>query len=313
MNQSENSPRFDISTYLPLGVGAISLFGICLLLVASRIASPRSTVEIPDTATPFRYLFIGTEPGISSAVPSQDGTPGEEGFELTPDAASTRPVGFAITAQSGFSGSGSNPTAVDMTQQDSLSLTPENPIGTVPSLRTPTLIPRPGLPTPTRSGITNTPVSLFTLSGPTNTVAVTLTRTPTSAAPPPLGAGTYDDIESRLNYTGSWDSQTNVPDAESGTLHVSSTIGNTITFRFIGDQIRIFYQSGSGLGFITAKIDEQEYPPLSQNGPPTVNSEWAITGLTNATHTMIITHSSGGSINLDQIIVPDIASATATP
>jgi hypothetical protein len=132
-----------------------------------------------------------------------------------------------------------------------------------------------------------------------------------------LISGTYDNADLRITYNGSWVYQTGVPGAESGTLHVSQTIGNTITFRFIGDQLRIFYQSGAGLGFMTTVIDALEYPPLNQNGPPSVNSEWAITGLTSGTHTVTITHSSGGSINLDQIIVPDIASstpsATSTP
>jgi hypothetical protein len=304
MNPNETPPRFDISTFLPLGVGAISLFGICLLLIASRLATPRATVQVPDTATPFRYLFLGTEPGISSAMPS----PGEEGFELTPgnSITSTREVGFSITAQSGFAGLNSRTPTSRATQQPTLTPSPGSRTRTV----TPTLPTR--FATVTRVGITNTPATLLTVPGPTNTVAAIPTQTPGSAAPPPLNSGTYDDTDPRLIYSGSWVNQTGVPGAESGTLHVSQTIGNTITFRFIGDQLRIFYQSGSGLGFMTAVIDGQQYPPLNLNGLPSVNSEWAITSLTNATHTVTITHSSGGSINLDQIIVPDVASATGT-
>lgn len=300
MNPNENSPRFDISTFLPLGVGAISLFGICLLLIASRLATPRSTVQVPDTATPFRYLFLGTEPGISSAVPS----PGEEGLELTPGVSitSTREAGFSITAQSGFAGLNSKTPTSKPTQTTSSTLSPSSPTRTV----TPSLPTR--FATVTRVGITNTPVTLFTVPGPTNTVAVAPTQTPASAAPPPLNSGTYDDTDPRLIYSGSWVNQTGVPGAESGTLHVSQTIGNTITFRFIGDQIRIFYQPGTGLGFMTAVIDGDPYDPQNQS----VNSEWAITGLSNATHTVTLTHSSGGSINLDQVIVPDITPSTAT-
>src|ERR1044071_4061931 len=69
MEPNENRPRIEMSTFVPLGVGVLSLFGICLILVASRLASPRSTVEVPDTATPFHYLFLGTEPGITTLTP----------------------------------------------------------------------------------------------------------------------------------------------------------------------------------------------------------------------------------------------------
>lgn len=308
MDQNENSPRFDISTFVPLGVGAISLFGICLLLIASRIASPRSTVQVPDTATPFRYLFLGTEPGISSAVPSQDGTVG-------PDVAitGTRRVGFSITAQSGFS-DGTAP-APNATQQRPSNLTPGNPDGTVQSLSSPTRTVVPALtsrsPTPTRAGITNTPVTLFTASVPTSTVGVlpTFTRTPTSVSAPPMNPGTYDDTDLHLTYVGNWVSQTNVGGAENNTLHVSIVQGNTITFRFIGDQLRIFCQSGSGLGLMTIEIDGEVHPAQFNQ---TVSDELAITGLTNATHSVTLTHFTGGSINLDQIIIPDITLPTAT-
>jgi hypothetical protein len=306
MNPSDNSPRFDISTFLPLAVGAVSLFGICLLLIASRLATPRSTVQVPDTATPFRYLFLGTEPGISSAVPS----PGEDGFDLTPETSitSTRQVGFSITAQSGFAGLSSKTPASRATQLTSSNLTSSS---SLPTLTASPPFPN-SFPTTTRPGVTSTPVTLFTVPAPPSTSVAVPTQTPASAAPPPLISGTYDNADLRITYNGSWVYQTGVPGAEGGTLHVSQTIGNTITFRFIGDQLRIFYQSGAGLGFMTTVIDALEYPPLNQNGPPSVNSEWAITGLTNATHTVTITHSSGGSINLDQLIVPDIASATST-
>jgi hypothetical protein len=89
-------------------------------------------------------------------------------------------------------------------------------------------------------------------------------------------------------------------------------LNNTITFRFIGDQLRIIYQSGSSLGTLTAVIDGTTYPPLNQSGSPSTRSEWAITGLSIGTHVVTLTHSSGGSINIDQVIVPDI-SPTFTP
>jgi hypothetical protein len=124
---------------------------------------------------------------------------------------------------------------------------------------------------------------------------------------------TYDDIHPNLLYSGDWVSQTNVNGAHNGTLHVSQTVGNTVTFSFIGNQIRIVYQAGGGLGVMAATIDGVAIlPPLNQSGSPSSSSEWVITGLTNATHVVVLTHSSGGSINIDQVIVPDVT-PTSTP
>ena len=307
MTQNQNSPRSDITTYLPLGIGAVSLFGICLLLIASRLAAPRSIVQPPQTATPFHYLLIGTEPGIVTVVPTQEFT-------------GTRQVGFAITAVSGISGSGDS-SLTEATQQRPPALTPADTQDGFPTLSLPTSTSRSAFFTATRPALTSTIVSLPPLPGSTSTFVPTSTRQPTltstSVGAPPLNAGTYDDTDSHFSYSGDWVSQTNVSGAQNGTLHVSQTLGNTIMFRFIGDQLRIVYQSGAGLGVMAATIDGIAIlPPLSQNGSPSSNSEWVITGLTNATHLVTLTHSSGGSINIDQVIVPDVTpttTPTATP
>lgn len=304
MNQSENSPRFDISTILPVGVGMISLFGICLLLMANRLAAPRAIVEVPNTATPFRYLFLGTEPGIASTVPEEIGT---------------RTVGFSITAQSGFSGADGDSVSADSTRpaptiRITRTATESATVLTSPTATFPAPFPTRSV-TAIGSGLTNTPITLPTLSsGATVTSApvVTRTLTPTSISAAPMEANTYDDTDSHLIYTGDWISQTGQSGAALGTLHVSSTLNNTVTFRFFGDQLRIVYQSGASLGTMTASIDGTTFPPLNQSGSPSTRSEWAVTGLTPTTHHVILTHSSGGSINLDEIIVPSIT-LTSTP
>lgn len=300
MTQNENSPRFDLMTYLPVGVGIISLFGICLLLIASRLAAPRAIVAVPDTATPFRYLLIGTEPGIVTIVPTEEFV-------------GTREVGFAVTAYSGISGSGDSSIA-EPTQQRPALLTPADTADDLTTTMPPTRTLRPALTTATTA-----PVSPPPGSGSTSTLAPTRppTLTATSVGPPPLMGNTYDDVHPNLIYSGDWVSQTNVSGAHNGTLHVSQTLGNTITFSFIGDQLRIVFQSGAGLGVMAAAIDGVAItPPLNQSASPPGSSEWVIPGLTNATHLVVLTHSSGGSINIDQVIVPNVAptaTSTVTP
>lgn len=144
-----------------------------------------------------------------------------------------------------------------------------------------------------------------------SSLVVPSTTTPTSASTAPLNPGTYDDIEARILYEGDWILQRNVPGAFKNTLHVSSVLGNTFTIRFIGQQIRLFYQPGSGLGTIQINLDGVEFE-LDQSGDGSATAEWSSPLLINGTHTFVVTHLSGGAINIDQVIVPDVL-ITPTP
>ena len=131
--------------------------------------------------------------------------------------------------------------------------------------------------------------------------------TATSASGPPLNPGIYDDVDTHLIYTG-WN-LTNVAGAYSNTLHVSFSPGSTITFRFIGRDLRLLYQGGSTLGQIRITIDA-----VSENLDQSSGSEWVSDSFTNGTHTVSITHVGGGSVNLDQVIIPEpVGTPTVTP
>jgi hypothetical protein len=143
----------------------------------------------------------------------------------------------------------------------------------------------------------NTPVTpLLTPSSPT--------ITPASASPPPLNAGTYDDVYPGLIYSEGWD-LTNVGGV---TLHTSSTLGNSVTFRFIGQEVRILYQSGPSLGVVRVMLDTTQ-TLLNQSA---TSNELVLTAATSGTHTVTITHLSGGSVNLDSVIIPSVGTPTAT-
>jgi hypothetical protein len=87
--------------------------------------------------------------------------------------------------------------------------------------------------------------------------------------------------------------------------------GNSVTFRFIGNQIRIFYQPGGSLGQLAILIDGQTPDDSPINQSNTSARELLIDDLTNGTHTVVLTHLSGGSVNIDQIIVPEVAATPA--
>jgi hypothetical protein len=141
----------------------------------------------------------------------------------------------------------------------------------------------------------------------------TPTRTPTSESSAPLNEGTFDDTYDHFTYSGDWDAQTGVPGAYNNTLHVSSTLGNSITFRFIGQELRLFFQAGPSLGSIRLKLDETNYD-MNEFNATTQTYEWVLPSVTNGTHTVSISHLNGGSVNVDYIIIPEVpVTPTKTP
>jgi hypothetical protein len=173
---------------------------------------------------------------------------------------------------------------------------------------TPTFIPQNTPQNPPDVFPTNTLASFITLPPLPNTS--TPSKTPTSAFAAPFGSGTFDDVDSRFVYSGDWDRQTNVAGATGGTLHVSGTLGNSVKFLFIGDELRVFFQAGPSLGTIRLTLDSTSYV-MNEASTSTQSYEWVLAASNNGTHTVTITHDSGGSVNFDAIIVP-VVPATAT-
>ena len=75
----------------------------------------------------------------------------------------------------------------------------------------------------------------------------------------------------------------------------------------------MFYQAGPSLGSITITIDGLGGPAISEAQSQTQIREWTPDNLLTAgTHSIVITHSGGGSINIDSLVVPG-PTATPTP
>src|SRR5215208_1404121 len=218
----DQKPILDRGILIPIIVGVFSLCGICAVLGMMRLNS-KPAVVVDQTSTPFQYLFIGTEPILSTGTAEEFN--GEESTTNTPDiSVPTSPSTLAIPP--------------------SKTVSPNSPLLTLPAV--------------------------------TNTRAPT--GTPTSASTAPLGAGTYDDTHNRLVYSGDWVIQNNVAGANLTTLHVSSVLDtphNSMTFQFIGQEIRVFYQRGPSLGTISLNIDNKVYES-SENYTATDIFEWVI-------------------------------------
>jgi hypothetical protein len=122
-------------------------------------------------------------------------------------------------------------------------------------------------------------------------------------------------MDYRMVYNGAWTTQSAVSGAYQNTLHVSGTIGNSISFRFIGQELRVFFQAGPSLGTIRLTLDGSFYD-MPESNTNTQMYEWVLPGVANGTHTVNISHLSGGSVNVDYIIVPEVPTTptvTATP
>ena len=258
----DNQPSFDRGLIPPALIGIFSVIGICLVLLVYRYNTSSTVVEVTVTQTPFKFIFLGTEPAISTEPSSEESAIAT--LEEEPPLVFTQP-------------------SPNLTQPSPIILSP-----TTPQITTPTT-PNPSLLTPLN---------------PTATLA--------SAAPPPLNPGTYDDVYPGLIYSGNWVNQTNVSSAYLNTLHISNTLttpGNSVTFRFIGQEVRVLYQSGASLGVMGITLDTTS----SQLDQSDSSNELVLTATQSGTHTVTLTHLSGGTVNLDSVIVPSLATPTATP
>ena len=243
----DNQPAFERSLLIPIFISGCSVIGIVLVLLIGRSLNSPAEVPVTPSATRFQYVYLGTEPAITTPLGEETEIEDEEPIE--------------------------EPT--------------EDPI-----FEEPTDLP-PVVTTPTRPGA-GTPIVL-TLPNVTNTSPPV---TPTSASVPPLNPGTYDDGYQYLIYDG-WQA--------TGTLHVSVVPGSTVSFRFIGRELRLIYQGGATLGQMRITIDN-----VSETLDQSSGSEWVSDSFTNGTHSVLITHLSGGSVNLDQVIIPIPATPTPT-
>ena len=191
----------------------------------------------------------------------------------------------------------------------------------IPSNPPPNCPPAPTLtPLPAGSSTATLPSSptgtLFPTSTRTATGTLTATPTPKTSTPSitstsstqiPLTPGQYDDTHPQLAYSGGWTSQT-VAGAYQNTLHVSNTTGDSVTFKFTGQQLRLMFQSGPSLGIIRIHIGGISFDLDQSNG----TEEWISALPSPGTYTVDIQHVSGGSVNIDAIIIPDLSTVTPT-
>lgn len=70
----ENKSSIDLGILAPIILGVLSIAGILFIFVG-RVVVSRPAGEPTSTETPFRYIFLGTEPGLSTLTPEPTETP----------------------------------------------------------------------------------------------------------------------------------------------------------------------------------------------------------------------------------------------
>jgi hypothetical protein len=254
----DNQPAIDRSLLTPILIGGFSIIGIIVVLLIGRSLNSPAEVPVTPSATRFQFLYLGTEPAITTPLLEESEIPATEEPIEEP------PIDIPVFA------------------------TPTRPTAATPIILTP-----PG-----------------TVGTPTGTVQRTSTpiQLVTSTLSSPAAANTYDDTDSRLTYTGSWVPQTSVSGAYQNTLHVSDTVGNSVSFNFVGQEIQFYYQAGASLGSVNITFDNETLAiSLSQAQSSGV---WTYLLETGGDHTVTIRHANGGSVNIDRLVIP---APTATP
>jgi hypothetical protein len=257
----ENPASVDRSLLIPLAIGAFAIVGICFVLLALRLGAASGNVPMTATATPVKYLYLGTEPVV--VQPTDLPTPTEVlAITSTPSAAALPPELLSPTARS-------------------------------------TIIVLPG-------AATNTFVATRSTSNSASATA-TITATISTAEP----STTFDDVDSVIGYTGNWVGQSGLANTYKNTLHISNTIGDAIQFTFYGERFQFIYQAGPTLGAVQIIVDEVPFI-LNQVANETGSGEWDSANLAAAYHTVTLTHISGGSINIDALVLFTLSTPTPT-
>ena len=118
-----------------------------------------------------------------------------------------------------------------------------------------------------------------------------------------VGAGTYDDTDSRIAYSGNWQLYSGTG-PYNNTLHYSDGIGESAQLVFCGVGVTILYASGPNGGVTNVSIDSVSVGTINHYSSAIQwQQQWISGALANGTHILTLTHASGTRVNLDAISV----------
>src|SRR5512133_1160860 len=73
-----NKPTLNRELVIPILIGGLSVFGILVVLVVGRSLNAPAEVAMTPSSTPFQYIYLGTEPAITTLVVDGSELPSSE-------------------------------------------------------------------------------------------------------------------------------------------------------------------------------------------------------------------------------------------
>lgn len=259
-----NRPVIDRELLIPILIGGFSVIGIVAVLLIGRALHSPAEVTATPSATPFRYVYLGTEPAVTTLV--------VDGSELPPtEEPVTEPPIFDTPTLSFF------PTPIILRSN-----TPSDG----------------GLPFPTiatSAGATRT-------STPSRVPTITRTSTPSAANTYDDTDSRLKYSGDWISETGLSESGPNP--VYQGTLHISNVADDkSVTIQFSGQEIFFYYQSGPTSGTVTIYLDNDTLAFTTINQAQG-GGVWHYVFDSAKTHIVKIAHTDGGSVNIDKFIIP---------
>src|SRR5690349_1424621 len=71
----DNTPPFDRGILLPIIFGGFSIIGIIVVLIIGRTLNSPPPVSASPSPTQFQYVYLGTEPAITTPLTEESGIP----------------------------------------------------------------------------------------------------------------------------------------------------------------------------------------------------------------------------------------------
>ena len=113
---------FDRGFLIPIGIGTLSILGICLVLMIGYLGQPQKAIPTEQTITPFKYLFLGTE--TFAINPELETSTSKEAFKEASIASATSTITITSIQEQTTSTSIGTPTQTHtVTSNNTLGLT----------------------------------------------------------------------------------------------------------------------------------------------------------------------------------------------
>ncbi len=118
-----------------------------------------------------------------------------------------------------------------------------------------------------------------------------------------VGAGSYDDTDSHIAYSGNWQLYSGVG-PYNNTMHYSDATGESAALVFCGGGVTVLYAANTNGGVLNVSIDGAQVGTINEYAASLQwQQQWSSGSLSAGAHVLSLSHASGTRINVDAINV----------